>query len=57
MVTDKPLNLKPDAPKPLNLKANAPLNAPIPKTTPWRVLIVEGVIKSVGNFVEYRYLN
>jgi diguanylate cyclase (GGDEF)-like protein len=41
MVTDKPLNLKPDAPKPLNLKANAPLNAPIPKTAPWLVLIVD----------------
>jgi len=31
MTTDKPLNLKP----------NAPLNAPISKLTPWRVLIVD----------------
>lgn len=42
MTTDKPLNLKSDAPKPLNLKPNAPLNETSPsKIAPWRILIVD----------------
>jgi diguanylate cyclase (GGDEF)-like protein len=42
MTTDKPLNLKP----------NAPLNAPISKTAPWRVLIVDLDEKQAFEFVD-----